>query len=52
MIKNGAKTGVKVIANVYDGVVNAVYSIGSGVAKGTTKIIGVKYGNEAENAAN
>ncbi len=46
--KQGAKTGVKVLANLYDGVVNAVYQIGSGVGKGTTKVIGAKYGKDAE----
>ena len=36
---------------MYDGVVGAVYSVGSGVAKGAGKIIGAKYGEEAGSAA-
>ena len=36
-IKEGAKTGVGVLANVYDGVVGAVYSVGSG--RGTTAFL-------------
>lgn len=43
-VKEGAKTGVGVIANIYDGVVGAVYAVGGGVAKGVTKVIGAKYG--------
>lgn len=43
-IKTGAKTGVGVLANLYDGVVGAVYSVGSGVAKGAGKVIGARYG--------
>ena len=39
------------LANLYDGVVGAVYSVGSGVAKGTGKIIGARYGEEAEEVA-
>lgn len=46
-LKQGAKTGAGVLANLYDGVVGAVYSVGSGVAKGTGKIIGARYGEEA-----
>jgi len=38
---------VGVIANVYDGIVGAVYSVGSGVAKGVGKVIGARYGDEA-----
>jgi hypothetical protein len=36
-----------VIANLYDGVVGAVYAVGGGMANGVTKIIGAKYGEEA-----
>ena len=36
------------MANLYDGVVNAVYEIGSGASKGATKVIGAKYGKDAE----
>jgi hypothetical protein len=36
---------------LYDGVVNAVYEIGSGASKGATKVIGAKYGKDAEQAA-
>lgn len=39
------------IANLYDGVVGAVYAVGSGVAKGVTKVVGAKYGSSAEGAA-
>lgn len=39
------------LANVYDGVVGAVYSVGSGVAKGVGKVIGAKYGEEAGDVA-
>lgn len=46
-VKEGAKTGVGVIANLYDGVVGAVYAVGSGVAKGATKIVKAKYGEDA-----
>lgn len=38
------KTGGAVLANLYDGVVNAVYEIGSGASKGTAKVVGAKYG--------
>lgn len=31
--------------------VGAVYSVGSGVAKGAGKVIGARYGSEAEEAA-
>jgi len=47
-VKSGVKTGATVIAHLYDGVVNAVYEIGSGVSKGATKIVGAKYGEAAE----
>lgn len=50
-VKEGAKTGVGVLANLYDGVVGAVYAVGSGVAKGATKIVGARYGEQAEEAA-
>ena len=43
-MKEGVKTGVGVFANVYDGVVGAVYSAGSGIAKGAGKVVGAKYG--------
>lgn len=43
-VKGGLKTGVGVFANVYDGVVGAVYSTGSGLAKGAGKVVGAKYG--------
>ena len=46
-VKNGAKTGVGVLANVYDGVVGAVYSAGSGMAKGVSNVVGAKYGKDA-----
>lgn len=46
-MKEGLKTGGTVLANLYDGVVNAVYEIGSGVSKGATKVVGAKYGKEA-----
>jgi len=49
-VKNGVKTGAGVVANIYDGVVDAVYSIGSGVANGATKIVGAKYGRDAGEA--
>lgn len=39
------------ISNVYEGVVGAVYSVGSGVAKGVGKVIGARYGHEAGEAA-
>ena len=47
MVKSGASTGVKVLANIYDGAVNAMYQIGSGIGKGTSKVVGAKYGEEA-----
>ena len=50
-VKQGAKTGVGVLANLYDGVVDAAYEVGSGVAKGAAKIIGAKYGKDAGEAA-
>ena len=31
-------------ANIYEGVVDAVYSAGSGIAKGTGKVVSAKYG--------
>lgn len=43
-IKKGTKTGVQVFANIYEGVVGAVYEIGSGISKGTSKVVGKKYG--------
>lgn len=43
-IKQGTKTGVQVVSNIYDGVVSAVYEIGSGISKGTSKVISTKYG--------
>jgi Na+-driven multidrug efflux pump len=45
------KTGVQSIANIYQGVVSAVYEIGSGISKGTTKVVAQKYGEEAGEAA-
>ena len=36
------------MANLYDGVVNAVYEMGSGASKGAAKVIGAKYGQDAE----
>lgn len=39
------------LANLYDGVVGAVYSVGSGVAKGAGKVIGARYGADAGEAA-
>ena len=45
------KTGGTALAHLYDGVVNAVYEIGSGASKGATKVIGAKYGQDAELAA-
>ena len=50
-MKEGSKTGAKVISNLYDGVVTAVYEMGSGISKGTSKVIGAKYGEEAGEAA-
>jgi hypothetical protein len=50
-VKNGTVTGVKVVSNIYEGVVQAVYDIGSGISKGTSKVIGKKYGDEAGQAA-
>ena len=50
-VKEGTETGVKVFSNLYDGVVTAVYEIGSGIGKGTSKVIGAKYGQEAGQAA-
>jgi hypothetical protein len=50
-VKEGLKTGGTVLANLYDGVVNAVYEMGSGASKEATKVIGAKYGKEAEEAA-
>ncbi len=50
-VKEGLKTGGAVLANLYDGVVNAVYEMGSGASKGATKVIGAKYGKDAEEAA-
>lgn len=44
-------TGATAFAHLYDGVVNAVYEIGSGASKGATKIVGAKYGKDAEEAA-
>ena len=39
------------VSHIYDGVVTAVYEIGSGISKGTSKIVGKKYGDEAGQAA-
>ena len=36
---------------MYDGVVTAVYEMGSGLSKGTTKVIDAKYGKDAGEAA-
>lgn len=44
MVKSGTATGVKVLANVYDGAVKAMYEVGSGISKGTSKVLGAKYG--------
>jgi len=38
------------LANVYEGVVNAVYEVGSGASQGVTKVVGAKYGEDAEKA--
>ena len=38
-------------ANIYEGVVDAVYSAGSGIAKGTGKVVTAKYGEDAGEAA-
>ena len=51
MIKEGTKTGVGVLANLYEGVVGAVYNVGSGVATGVGKIVGAKYGKQAGEVA-
>ncbi len=32
------------LANLYDGVVGAVYAVGSGVATGVGKVVGARYG--------
>ena len=45
MVQQGTKTGVQVVSNIYEGVVTAVYEIGSGISKGTTKVVGAKYGD-------
>lgn len=50
-VKEGLKTGGAALAHLYDGVVNAVYEIGSGASKGAAKVIGAKYGKDAEEAA-
>ena len=50
-MKGGVKTGVTVFANIYEGVVNTVYEVGSGFSKGATKVVGAKYGKDAEEAA-
>lgn len=47
MVKSGASTGAKVLANIYDGAVNAMYEIGGGVSKGASKVVGAKYGEDA-----
>ena len=50
-VKAGVKTGAGVLANLYEGVVEAVYSVGSGVSKGATQVIGARYGKDAGEAA-
>lgn len=47
MVKSGASTGVQALANIYDGAVNAMYEIGGGIGKGTSKVVGAKYGKDA-----
>lgn len=44
-VKEGTKTGVQVFSNIYEGVVTAVYEMGSGISKGTSKIVSKKYGD-------
>ena len=50
-MKEGAKTGVGVLANIYEGVVEAVYEVGSGVATGAGKVVRARYGEEAGEVA-
>jgi len=40
-----------VVSNIYDGVVHAVYEVGSGISKGTSKVVSKKYGEDAGQAA-
>ena len=44
MVKSGAVTGAKMFGNIYDGAVTAMYEIGSGFSKSTSKVVGAKYG--------
>ena len=38
-------------SNIYSGLVNGIYEIGSGLSKGTSKVVSKKYGEEAGQAA-
>lgn len=58
MIENGNYTGYKkkfltgihIIANIYEGITQGISQAGNGLAKGTTQVVGAKYGKEAGEA--
>jgi len=45
--KNNLSTGVHLIGNIVDGLVEGITSLGAGISKGSNKVITAKYGKEA-----
>jgi hypothetical protein len=45
--KNNANTGMHLIGNIVDGLVEGITNLGAGIAKGGNKIVAAKYGKDA-----
>lgn len=43
-------TGIHIIANIYEGITQGISQAGTGLAKGTTQVVGAKYGKDAGEA--
>ncbi len=43
-------TGVHIIANIYEGIAEGLSNASVGLAKGTTQVVGAKYGKDAGEA--
>ena len=50
-VKKTVKTGIHVLANLYEGLSEGLTSAGVGLMKGGTKVVGAKYGEEAGEAS-
>lgn len=50
--KNNANTGMHLIGNIVDGLVEGIVNLGAGIAKGGNKIVNAKYGKDTRQLFN